>query len=92
MKKIIIALVFICIGINIYIPLAINKRNTIINKETDDLRTYNDSLVKIIDSLRGEIFTEQIQKQRYEYILDRAEEEMSPECEKQLEKIYGETE
>jgi hypothetical protein len=92
MKNIIIALVIVSLGINMYIPFFIKERNHIINKKNTDLKITNDSLLITIDSLKGEIFTKDIDLGRYEYMLDRAEDEMSPDCRKQLEKIYGETE
>lgn len=92
MKKIIIGLVIICLGINLYFLTLVNKRNTTTTKEINQLKTTNDSLVKVIDSIKSDIFVKDIQLGRYEYILDRAEDEMSSKCRKELETIYGETE
>lgn len=46
-----------------------------------------DSLHKVIDSLKAEIFTNEIEVSRYEIIFDRAEAEMTPECKEELEAI-----
>jgi len=92
MKNLIIGLVIISLGITMYIPIAINKRNVKISNELNKLKNDNYSLIKVVDSLKSDIFVKDIEVGRYEYILDRAEEEMSPDCKKQLEKIYGETE
>jgi uncharacterized protein YlxW (UPF0749 family) len=46
----------------------------------------------INDSLRAELFTMQIQLQRYEYIFDQIQESSSKECKQQLEEILKHTE
>ena len=51
-----------------------------------------DSLIKLCDSLNGEIFTMKIDMQRYEYIFDQIQESSSKECKQQLEEILKHTE
>jgi len=91
MKNLIIGLVIVSLVGIMYFPLLI-KNNNVNNKEINNLKITNDSLVKIVDSLKSDIFVKDIEIGRYEYILDRAEDEMSPKCKQELEKIYGETE
>jgi len=91
MKNIIIVLlVVLCLGVTCFPFLIKNNKND--NKEIKNLKIINDSLIKVVDSLKSDIFVKDIDLGRYEYMFDRAEDEMSPDCKKQLEKIYGETE
>ena len=89
MKNIIIGILIVSFLGVICFPFLIKNNN---NKEINDLKIINDSLIKVVDSLKSDIFVKDIDLGRYEYMLDRAEDEMSPDCKKQLEKIYGETE
>jgi hypothetical protein len=51
-----------------------------------------DSLKLRSDSIESELFIQHINQERYEYIIDRAAEEMNPDCKQQLERIMHETE
>lgn len=92
MKNIIIVLLIVSFLGVICFPFLINKNNNINKEKISNLKITNDSLIKVVDSLKSNIFVKDINLGRYEYMLDRAEDEMSPDCKKQLEKIYGETE
>jgi len=56
------------------------------------LESTNKSLAVQCDSLKSEQFVYQINEQRFQYIIDRAKREMSPDCKQELEKILHETE
>jgi hypothetical protein len=67
-----------------------------------DLKEVNESTVKICDSLtqemkvcdsiKSELFVKEIECGRYEYILDRADDELSKECKEELNRIESQTE
>jgi hypothetical protein len=56
-------------------------------KELKSSQPNIDSLQYVVDSLRSEILSNEIEVSRYEIIFDRAEAEMSPECKEELETI-----
>ena len=56
------------------------------------LESINKSLKIQCDSLQSEQFELKINEGRLEYIIDRAEGEMSPDCKDEFEKILHETE
>ena len=56
------------------------------------LESINKSLIVQCDSLKSEQFVSHINEQRFQYIIDRAEGEMSPDCKEEFEKILHETE
>ena len=67
-----------------------------------DLKDVNEVTVKICDSLnhemkvcdsiKSELFVKEIECGRYEYILDRADDELSKECKEELNRIESQTE
>ena len=88
MKKVIIILVCMIVGC-IFVQRQQYKKINSLNKE---LKIQTDSLKKQVDSLTSEMFVKDIQIGRYEYIMDRAQGEMSPECKEELESILKQTE
>jgi hypothetical protein len=54
--------------------------------------TQYDSLKNECDSLKGEIFTQEIQVGRYEVIMDNLETELSPDCKKTLNEVLSQVE
>jgi hypothetical protein len=60
--------------------------------KNESLIHESDSLKLRCDSIQSELFIQQIDQQRSEYIINKAEEELSAECKQQLEKIMHETE
>ena len=56
------------------------------------LELSNKALTTQCDSLRSEQFVLHINQERFEYIINRAEGEMSPDCKEEFEKILHETE
>ena len=88
MKKVIIILVCMIVGC-IFVQRQQYKKINSLNKE---LKIETDSLKKQVDSLTSEMFVKDIQIGRYEYIMDRAQGEMSPECKEELETILKQTE
>jgi uncharacterized protein YlbG (UPF0298 family) len=88
MKKVIIILVCMIVGC-IFVQRQQYKKIYSLNKE---LKIKTDSLKKQVDSLTSEMFVKDIQIGRYEYIMDRAQGEMSPECKEELETILKQTE
>jgi hypothetical protein len=56
-------------------------------KELKLSKSNIDSLYQVVDSLKAEILSNEIEASRYEIIFDRAEAEMSPECKEELETI-----
>jgi len=88
MKKVIIILVCMIVGC-IFVQRQQYKKINSLNKE---LKIQTDSLKKQVDSLTSEMFVKDIQIGRYEYIMDRAQGEMSPECKEELETILKQTE
>jgi uncharacterized protein YlbG (UPF0298 family) len=88
MKKVIIILVCMIVGC-IFVQRQQYKKIYSLNKE---LKIKTDSLKKQVDSLTSEMFVKDIQIGRYEYIMDRAQAEMTPECKEELETILKQTE
>lgn len=84
MKKIIIILICL-LTICFYF-----QRKQIVKIST--LKSENENLKKTIDTLQSEVFTQKIQVQRYEYVLDRANEELNVECNEKLKEILSQTE
>jgi len=75
--------------------LVILKQNRTITKMELDVKPTSDSLLILnntIDSLESEMFIKDIDLERLEYILGRAQAEMSPECKQELEIILSQTE
>ncbi len=92
MKKYITTFLIISMGISILILFKINKKNNeMLDKYIKELKNIN-SASKNIDSIMFENQVNDIQIMRYEYILDRAQEEMSPDCKDKLDTIMSETE
>lgn len=58
----------------------------------DTLKAELEVSKRTCDSLQSECFTKEIQRQRLEYILDRAHDELPTECQEQLNEIKGQTE
>ena len=58
----------------------------------ETLESSNMIISKQYDSLRSEQFVFHLQEERFQYIIDRAEAEMSPDCKEEFEKILHETE
>jgi len=88
MKKVIIILVCMIVGC-IFVQRQQYKKINFLNKE---LKIETDSLKKQVDSLTSEMFVKDIQIGRYEYIMDRAQAEMTPDCKEELETILKQTE
>jgi len=88
MKKFIIILVCMIVGC-IFIQRQQYKKINSLNKE---LKIQTDSLKKQVDSLTSEMVVKDIQIGRYEYIMDRAQAEMTPDCKEELETIISQTE
>jgi len=88
MKKVIIILVCMIVGC-IFVQRQQYKKINSLNKE---LKIETDSLKKQVDSLTSEMFVKDIQIGRYEYIMDRAQAEMTPDCKEELETILKQTE
>jgi uncharacterized protein YlbG (UPF0298 family) len=88
MKKVIIILVCMIVGC-IFVQRQQYKKIYSLNKE---LKIKTDSLKKQVDSLTSEMFVKDIQIGRYEYIMDRAQAEMTPDCKEELETILKQTE
>ena len=63
-----------------------------LHKKINELKQTNKVLVIKADSLQSELFVETIKGQRLDEVVERAEEEMSPNCYKELENILNETE
>ena len=84
MKKAIIILMCALVGC-FFLQRTQYKKISTLTKQVDSLRRQN-------DSLNSEVFTKDIQVQRYEYILDRAQEEFSEGCREKLEEIKSQTE
>ena len=83
MKYIKAILSLVSIGILFYIIF--NQKEQI--KELKSPHPNTDSLQHVVDSLKSEILSNEIEVSRYEIIFDRAEAEMSPECKEELETI-----
>lgn len=81
----------VCVVFIVMLENADKKRNQP-PSQIEVLTHENDSLKVQLDSLRQEIFVKDIQLGRYEYIFDRAEEEFSDGCKKELDKMFQETE
>lgn len=93
MKKILFLSIILICGFSVFLSQTLSKiYNSKQSQKMDSLIISNTNLKKQVDSLNGEIFVKEIQRQRYEYIFDRAKDEMSVDCKNKLEKIYGETE
>lgn len=92
MKKYITTFLVIVMGIAIVILTMINQKNKeILNKCVKESKN-NSSVSTNIDSIVFENLTKDIIISRYEYILDRAKEEMSEECKNKLDSIFIQTE
>lgn len=92
MKKYITTFLVIVMGIAIVILTMINQKNKeILNKCVEESKN-NSSVSTNIDSIVFENLTKDIIISRYEYILDRAKEEMSEECKNKLDSIFSQTE
>jgi MoaA/NifB/PqqE/SkfB family radical SAM enzyme len=92
MKKYITTFLIISMGISILILFKINKKNNeMLDKYIKELKNIN-SASKNIDSIMFENQVNDIQIMRYEYILERAQEEMSSDCKDKLDTIMSETE
>lgn len=86
MKKYINAVLTILSVVMLFYVLH-DQRSTI-----KQIKEENQKLIIERDSLRSELITMQIIEGRLEYIVDRAEAEMSPDCKEEFEKILHETE
>jgi len=71
------------IGILFYIIF--NQKEQI--KELSSTKSNIDSLYQVVDSLKAEVLSNEIEASRYEIIFERAEAEMTPECKEELETI-----
>jgi len=92
MKKYITTFLVIAMGISILILFNINKKNNeMLDKYAKESTNIN-FVSKNIDSIVFQNQINNIQIMRYEYIIDRAYEEMSPECKDKLDTIMSETE
>jgi hypothetical protein len=92
MKKYITTFLIISMGISILILFKINKKNNeMLDKYAKESKNIN-SASKNIDSIMFENQVNDIQIMRYEYILERAQEEMSSDCKDKLDTIMSETE
>jgi len=92
MKKYITGFLLISMGISILILFNINKKNNeMLDKYAKESKNIN-SASKNIDSIMFENQVNDIQIMRYEYILERAQEEMSPDCKDKLDSIMSDTE
>lgn len=85
-------MLFIVVGLMSSLMISFRKQAKLQSANRDLLTVKLDSIKRECDSLNAEIFTLKIQLGRYEYILDRAEDEMSRECKKQLDEIVKNTE
>jgi hypothetical protein len=85
-------MIFIVVGLISTLSWSFNKQAKIEYDKTAKVSAMCDSLIRERDSLGAEIFTLKIQLGRYEYIIDRAEDEMSKECKNQLDEIIKNTE
>jgi hypothetical protein len=66
-----------------------------LNRTKNQLKSVQSELTIVKhenDSIRSEITIKDIEIGRYEYIFDRAQTEMSPDCQKELEDIWKQTE
>ena len=92
MKKYVDGLLIIGIGVCLF---TLMKQNKVMNKMKSNIKPTMDSLIvlkKQVDSLQSEIYVNHIEAERYEYIIDRAQAEMSPNCKEELETIMSQTE
>jgi hypothetical protein len=85
MKKYITTGIVIAMGISIIFLFIQNQKNKEMLDKMKPIQSY-------IDSIVSENQMKDIEVGRYEYILDRADQEMSPECKDKLDSIFGETE
>ena len=92
MKKYITTFLVISMGISILILFNINQKNKEMldkyMKESVNIK----SVPKNIDSIVFKNQVNDIQIMRYEYILEKAQEEMSPDCKDKLDTIMSEVE
>ena len=65
--------------------VVLDERNKEMLDKMKPIQTY-------IDSIVSENYMMNIEVGRYEYILDRADQEMSSECKDKLDSIFSETE
>ena len=63
-----------------------------VNARIASLKAELEVSKRTCDSLQSECFAKEIQRQRLEYILDRAQDELPTECQEQLNEIKGQTE
>ena len=85
MKKYITTFIVIAMGISIIFLFIQNQKNKEMLDKMKPIQTY-------IDSIVSENYMMNIEVGRYEYILDRADQEMSSESKDKLDSIFGETE
>lgn len=81
--------------IAVILLFVIFKQSRVINKMESNVKPTSDSLVIMknkVDSLTMEMFVKDIDLERFEHVLGRAEAEMSPECKEELETILSQTE
>lgn len=87
MKRFLDGLVIIGIGYCFFSFMSQRKQITEFNNQRVILTDSLKKMKKNLDSLNSEVFTKDIEISRYEIIIERAEDEMSPECKKELESI-----
>jgi len=85
MKKYITTFIVIAMGISIIFLFIQNQKNKEMLDKMKPIQSY-------IDSIVSENQMKDIEVGRYEYILDRVDQEMSPECKDKLDSIFSETE
>jgi len=85
-------LIFIVVGLISTLSWSFRKQAKIEYNRTAKISAQCDSLIRERDSLNAEIFTLKIQLGRYEYIIDRTEDELSKDCKKQFDEIIKNTE
>lgn len=85
MKKILLLFIVLSFLSCFFIQRRLIKKNNKIKADIELISKQN-------DSLKSEIFVKDIQIGRYEYIMGRAEAEMSPDCKEELEAILKQTE
>jgi hypothetical protein len=85
MKKYITTFIVIAMGISIIFLFIQNQKNKEMLDKMEPIQKY-------IDSIVSDNQMKDIEVGRYEYILDRADQEMSPECKDKLDSIFSETE
>lgn len=91
------ALLFAAIIVGLFVTLIHTSHKEAAKKidreaQLRQLEVKCDSLQQRYDSLSGELFTYQIDLQRYEYIMEQLEELPGSDCKQQLEEILKHTE